>query len=135
MEAASQLPNWPKDPIRLKLKSTQLGSKAGIVLWEELTATIQTMRDCIRQQAQKDDIPIWGIPGIIHSTFLRYAQVPKTSGKVAQANFQSNVIPMAQQILQEPIELTCAKLVCESTPYMHITDDNEHTFLTLELGK
>lgn len=37
LQAASQLPEWPTQPLQFKLASTQLGTKAGILLWNELT--------------------------------------------------------------------------------------------------
>jgi hypothetical protein len=135
VQEASKLPDWPQQNIQLQFQSAQLGSKAGILLWDDPSGTIQTMRDCLKQAAAKRGMEISGIPSIIHSTFLRFSQVPQTPGEVVQERFQSQVIPNAKEMFDKPINITTAKLVCESTPYMHIPDDDQHTFLTLQLGK
>jgi len=134
VQEASKQHDWPKAPIQLVMKSTQLGSKAGIILWEDISGTVQRIRGCLQQVAARRDLNIFAIPGIIHSTFLRFSQVPTTTGHLIQERYQKIVVPHIQKVFLEPIVATTIKLVVESTPYMHIPDDEEHCLLTVTLG-
>ncbi|KAG7368813.1 hypothetical protein IV203_031556 [Nitzschia inconspicua] len=134
VQEASKLSNWPKDPIQLTVRSTQLGSKAGILLWDDTSGSIAKIRDCIRETAARHYLNIWGIPDIIHSTFLRFCQVPQTDGHTVQNRFQSKVIPQVHNVFQQPLTTNTVKLVIESTPYMHIPDDDRHVVHVWQLG-
>jgi hypothetical protein len=123
---ASRRPDWPKEPIQLAIRSTQLGSKAGILLWDDTSGGISKMRQCIKQVAAGRNIDIWGIPDIIHSTFLRFAKVPHTIGHLVQERYQSKVTPQVQNIFQQSLPVKVCKLVIESSPYMHVPDDDNH---------
>ncbi|OEU20156.1 hypothetical protein FRACYDRAFT_260248 [Fragilariopsis cylindrus CCMP1102] len=163
LNEASKLSDWPTQPFQFVIDSTQLGSKAGILLWKDLSGGIDKIRNCLRQvvlssstnnnsasasasnstsngttqlqreeqqqqaqsqsqleaQAQVQIFPPITIPGIIHSTFLRFSRIPKTCGKIIQERFQSEVIPNLHVS-------NTVNLVCESTPYMHIPADDQH---------
>jgi hypothetical protein len=126
VEEASQLPDWPKTPIQLTIRSTQLGSKAGILLWDDTSGVISKIRQCIKQTASMNKISIWSIPDIIHSTFLRFTKAPKTQGHLAQARYQSKVVPQVRNIFEQPFPANVCKLVIERTPYMHVPEDDYH---------
>jgi hypothetical protein len=143
VQAAAKRPKWPTTPLQFQIHSTQLGSKAGILLWTERTGGLQRMRDCLRQQeaASSSVVQIHSIPGIVHSTFLRFAQVPSTpSGSVIQQRFQSLVVPKIKGIFSNTdttattiVASTTVKLVCATTPYMHIPNDDQHVLCTVTL--
>ena len=145
---ASKLPDWPTRPLRLVVDSTQLGKRAGILLWKDLSGGVAAIRNCLRQVAdsihenstslEKDNnsttFPM--IPGIIHSTFLRFSRIPETPGYEVQERFQSEAVSrIGDFFLKEtPIVADTVKLVCESTPYMHIPDDDKHVLWNSELS-
>jgi hypothetical protein len=138
VKEASKLPEWPKGPIRLVIDSTQLGSKAGILLWRDESGGIAAIRKCLQtavanQNDDDDHLHIHAIPGIIHSTFLRFSQVPRTPGETVQERYLSNVVPNVSKIFHAPILAKTVKLVCESTPYMHVPDDEQHVLLNISL--
>jgi hypothetical protein len=137
VQAAAKHPKWPTTPLQFQIHATQLGSKAGILLWTERTGGLQRMRDCLQQQATTSSsvVDIHNIPGIVHSTFLRFAQVPRTPAKIIQQRFQSLVVPKIKEIFSNAtiVAASTVKLVCETTPYMHIPDDDSHVFCTVTL--
>ncbi|KAL3781754.1 hypothetical protein HJC23_004853 [Cyclotella cryptica] len=143
-KAASLRDEWPKptrkEPLDLQVESVQLCQKAGILLWKDVSGSIHAMRKCLKEEALHRGLEIYSIPNIIHSTFLRFAQEPSENsgrGEDIQQKFQTIVAPNVGEIfgsnLQQPvISLSCrpfCKLVCETTPYMHIPDDEQHVFL------
>ena len=137
VEEASKLPNWPTTkPIELVIKSTQLGSQAGILLWDDLSGGIDKIRQCLQQVVakQRKNIKIHAIPNIIHSTFLRFTQnIPQSKGQHIQQKYQQNVLKNIKTIFTKSILAKTVKLVRESTPYMHIPDDKHHVLLSLSL--
>jgi hypothetical protein len=126
VKEASELPDWPKAPIQLSIRSTQLGSKAGILLWDDTSGVICKIRECIHVTALRRKVNIWGVPNIIHSTFLRFSKVPQTPGYLAQERYQANVVPEVRNIFKQSFPAKVCKLVIESTPYMHVPDDDNH---------
>jgi hypothetical protein len=144
VHAASQRPEWPTAPLQLQIESMQLGSKAGILLWKEVASgtCIQQMRRCLEQEARLQTMTIHSIPGIVHSTFLRFHKhIPAGEGIHIQERFQSLVVPRIQELFGDDddpiviIEARTVKLVCETTPYMHIPDDDDHVVVTISLEK
>lgn len=138
-EAATQMPEWPKSPLQLCIDRAQIGKRAGILLWKDTSGGMDAMRQCIRTaskqlepqlQAAGVSIDTISIPGIVHSTFLRFYQVPTTPGPVIQERFQQQVVPQMEQMFPVPYPVTVAKLVCERRPYMHIPDDEHHVLAT-----
>mmetsp|Transcript_49039 Transcript_49039/g.140952 ORF Transcript_49039/g.140952 Transcript_49039/m.140952 type:complete len:259 (+) Transcript_49039:69-845(+) len=141
LQVASDLPDWPKQALQLEIDSTQLGAKAGILLWKELSGGLAAMRECLRVAEdtliQKDEAPwkIHSIPGIIHTTFIRFSKEPETNGEALQASYQSKVIPAISSIFSEPVEVSEIHLVCETTPYMHMIKEEGRTVLkTMKVG-
>ena len=49
LDEASKLSDWPTQPFQFVIDSTQLGSKAGILLWKDLSGGINKIRNCLRQ--------------------------------------------------------------------------------------
>mmetsp|Transcript_18129 Transcript_18129/g.25547 ORF Transcript_18129/g.25547 Transcript_18129/m.25547 type:complete len:107 (+) Transcript_18129:148-468(+) len=96
------------------------------------------MRRCIAEETLKHQkelqsvgigIQTLSIPGIVHSTFLRFRKVPTTRGEIVQSKFETHVLPQLKQtFFSKPITLTDVKLVCERIPYMHIPVDDHHVF-------
>ena len=134
LEAAMSRPTWPSSdkPLTLSYKSTQLGANAGILLWEDSTGGITAMRKCLRDEAESRGLDIHGIPGIFHTTFIRFPEVPDTDGKIIQFRYQTRVVPTASTIFQKPLKVSSVKLVCEKMPYMHIPDNEDHVLLKIE---
>ena len=141
LESASRRPEWPKEALQLQVESTQLGSKAGILLWQDLSGGVAKMRKCLmtvdqeqqQQQQKKKSWKIHSIPGIIHSSFLRFYREPKTDGVVLQDLYQSKLIPAIPKRFGRVIEVSKIHLVCETTPYMHLPKDGPHVLCTIDL--
>jgi hypothetical protein len=141
---ASQLQEWPTAPLELVLDSAQIGTRAGILLWNETTGGIESMRQCIRticntpsirDELHKDyNISVDDtlmLPSIIHSTFLRFYRVPETPATVVQQRFRETVQPRLREFFPSPIRVTTATLVCERIPFMHIPADDHHVCLNM----
>ncbi len=142
VEAASKLPEWPTEPLQLVVDSAQIGKRAGILLWKDLSGGLEAMRNCLRKASTDASTPI--IPGIIHSTFLRFASLPQTPGEKVQEAFQSKIQGrLGQDFFRDAASSTkplvlranTVKLACESTPYMHIPKDDEHVLWSTELTR
>ena len=140
--AASERPEWPKEPLKLEIDSCQIGSRAGILLWKETTGGLERMRSCIlnetmsrQEQLRQAGISIdtLRIPGIVHSSVLRFPVPITTNGEVVQERFQRNVLPRLEAIFSVPITATTAVLVCERTPYLHHPFDDRHALQVVEL--
>lgn len=141
--AASKREEWPRkgQTLKLRISSAQIGTRAGILLWDETTGGIDAMRKCIADETakqQKDlkavgiDVDTLSIPCIIHSTFLRFHETPKTNGEVAQTKFQNLVSSHLAEFFPREYQVHTARLVCERTPYMHIPNDADHVLLTFQ---
>ena len=150
VKAASQRKKWPKyvirndrssSPLNFQLESVQLGQNAGILLWKENSGCVNDMRMCIQEEAFHRGIEVHKVPNIIHSTFLRFGDVPTNSGSgdEIQQKFQKSVVPNVHQIFSPicaPTDISAwdgslCKLVCETTPYMHIPDDEDHVVMKI----
>jgi hypothetical protein len=138
-DAATAMPEWPTLPLQLNIDRAQIGKRAGILLWKDTSGGMDAMRQCIQTAAKQLEPQLQAagvsldtlkIPGIVHSTFLRFYQVPTTPGKVIQERFQEQVVPKMQEMFPVPYPVTAAKLVCERRPYMHIPDDDHHVLAT-----
>ena len=139
VKAASRHDEWPRRPLQLTLQSAQIGKRAGILLWNEVTGGLDQMRICIQAEMEGRqqqliragiDTDTLSIPGIIHSTFLRFYEVPETPGVQVQESFQKYVKDEIATFFPDSIYVPHAKLVCERTPYMHIEDDEHHVLAT-----
>jgi len=143
VKAASKHCNWPTEPLQLTVQSAQLGKRAGILLWEETTGGLDQMRICIQAETEARhqrfakagvNADTLSIPNIIHSTFLRFHEVPESIGKEVQELFQRHVKDKLTTFFPDPISVPHAKLVCERIPYMHIPDDKDHVIATFQFG-
>jgi hypothetical protein len=141
-DAATAMSEWPTLPLQLSIDRAQIGKRAGILLWKDTSGGMEAMRQCIRTAAKQLEpqltaagvsIDTLKIPGIVHSTFLRFYQVPTTPGSIVQERFQTQVVPLLEQMFPVPYPVTVAKLVCERRPYMHIPDDDHHVLATSSL--
>ena len=108
--AASKRLEWPKQPLKLKVESCQIGSRAGILLWREVTGGLERMRRCIREEtmARRDQlenaaisVDSLRIPGIIHSSVLRFPFPVTTDGNVVQERFQRLVLPRLDEMFSK----------------------------------
>jgi hypothetical protein len=144
MDRAARMPDWPALPLVLTIDRTQIGERAGILLWNETTGGLDKMRKCIAQatrltatERRSDDFSIdkttLSIPPIAHSTFLRFPNAPLTDGSVLQENY-SHVSKAIKDIFPASVELSDAKLVCEKTPYMHIPADERYVLASYPVG-
>lgn len=134
VQEASRRPNWPTGPIELVVESTQLGSKAGILLWKDISGGVTKIRQCLQETSLQRRMNICAVPGIIHSTFLRFSKCPATLGGTIQERYQTNVVPQVRTIFgTTPFTTNSVKLAIESSPYMHIPDDQDHVALTIPL--
>lgn len=139
---AIQMDDWPTKPLQLRIDSCQIGDRAGIFLWKETTGGMEAMRRCIqvvtlelKSQGWFQDFPgvspdSLRIPGIIHSTFLRFYSLPTTPARTVQERFREKVIANLSEFFPDPIIIDVSKLVVERTPYMHIPHDDRHVYAT-----
>lgn len=139
---ASKRPGWPKQPLKLEVESCQIGSRAGILLWRETTGGLERMRKCLadetkerQSQLQQAGISVdtLRIPGIVHTSFLRFPAPIASNGLELQERFQALVLPRLKQLFPQPITAHTAVLVCERTPYLHHPYDDRHALLSIEL--
>lgn len=139
MAKASRREYWPTSALQLKLKSSQIGKSAGILLWEETTGGLDRMRECIRCEAHDQrakleaagiDVETLTIPNIVHSSFLRFRSMPQTTGEDMQSKFRELVVPQLGNIFSRSLPVTVARFVNESIPYMHIPCDDETVLQT-----
>jgi len=139
---AIQMDEWPTKPLQLRIDSCQIGNRAGIFLWKETTGGMDAMRRCIQAVTLELKSQGWfqnfpgvspdslRIPGIIHSTFLRFYSLPSTPGTTVQERFHEKVIAKLSDFFPDPITIDVSKLVVERTPYMHIPHDDRHVYAT-----
>jgi hypothetical protein len=139
VRSASKLPGWPTEPLKLVVKSGQIGKRAGILLWEDLSGGVDAIRNCLREATASSGASIHGIPGIIHTTFLRFLDVPQTPGEEVQEAFQSKIAgKLGNEFFATADESTplleakTVRLVCELKPYVFF-DDDDHVLWTSEL--
>ena len=135
LQQAAALPDWPTQPLELVLDRAQLGPKAGILVWNETTGGLAQMRTCVQricaQSGTVDELQRQGVsvdtlivPNIIHTTFLRYSQTPRTPLATARQRFERTVVPRLSQLFsRQPFRVPDARLICERAPYMHIPVD------------
>ena len=144
VKAASARYDWPNEPLQLSLSSAQIGKRAGILLWEDSSGGMDKMRICIQAEtdARREHLADVGIdpktlsiPGIIHTSFVRFHALPETPGEEIQEKFQDLVISNITKFFPDPVAVPQVKLVCERTPYMHISDDARHVLLDLQLAR
>ena len=146
LQVASSSPEWPKEPLRLTIDHAQIGSRAGILLWNEETEGMDAMRQCIEratkehisvllesQKSIREALSTLAIPSIVHSTFLRFYKEPSTPGETIQKKFAERVVSNLQDLIPLTITCDCATLVNERTPYMHIPDDDQHVLYRASL--
>ena len=140
--AASKRPEWPKYPLKLEIDSCQIGTRAGILLWRETTGGLDNMRSCLAQETSARqslflkaglNVDTLMIPGIVHSSILRYPSPIKTNGELVQERLRKNVLPRLKEVFSKPMTASTAVLVCERTPYLHLPYDDRHVLETFEL--
>ena len=133
---ASERDTWPKHPLQLQIISTQLGSKAGILLWRELTGGLAKMRESLLAVEKEISEKLWeihSIPEIVHTSYLRFSREPKTIGSTIQEQYLAKVVPAIEKIFSRVVIVPSVYLVCETTPYMHIPKDDDHILWTCDL--
>ena len=146
VQKASRLDEWPSSSLELVVDHAQIGNKAGILLWKETTGGIDQMRHCLETvcaqpetvlelQRHRVSVDTVAIPkNIVHSTFLRFYATPATPAHTVRQRFQSTVLPRLRELFpHDPVRLHEARLVCESSPYMHQPVDDS-TIAVFPLG-
>ncbi len=144
---AMQRNEWPKHPFHVKVDRAQIGEKAGILLWRDCycienngRGSFELIRNILREEYEKSlfDIPKGKkliIPGIIHSTFLRFGGKPHTNGQLIQDRFQSLMNDSKlKEIFEDGIVIESMKLVVEKRAYMHVPCDKHHVFESCDLS-
>lgn len=140
---ASKRNEWPKLPLQVKVKSSQIGRHAGILLWEEMTGGMDSMRSCIRVEADSQrelleaagiDFSTLKIPNIIHSTFLRFYGIPEILEETINEKFCAIVEPQLSKLFANPLLVNEVRLINESVPYMHIPCDDDHVLEMFQLS-
>ena len=166
---ASRDDDWPSEPMKFVFRNVRIATKAGIILWDDITGGISRIRNCLRKASERTGIEIEDVPNIIHSTFMRYESTPAAPYHVVQERLESNVIPHIQQLFShnsqqgkhdtssssssssssstatttttttktdDTIRFIAdnVKLVNESSPYMHVPDDQDHVLLSVNVG-
>jgi hypothetical protein len=100
------------------------------------------MRSCLaRETAERESLFLKAglsvdtlrIPGIIHSSILRYLSPIQTNGELVQEQFCTNVLPRLKGMFPKPVTAPTAVLVCERTPYLHHPYNDKYALETLEL--
>jgi hypothetical protein len=145
--------------LQLQIDSAQVGAKAGILLWKDLSGGVAQMRTALReeeqhvqrkyqeQQQQQHDDPIekqqqqqhspfyqiHSIPNIIHTSFLRFSKEPQTCGSRLQERFRESVVPQLPTLFPSPITVSSIYLVCECTPYLQFEKNAETVLMALPL--
>lgn len=146
MENATKREGWPKakagDKSKIKLclqpKEVRLGKKNAYILWEEKTGNLEAMRLCLKEEMEAQQFSQRGVngvdpvadsdlaffvPNIVHSTFIRFWKCPSNPDILKQTFKESGLL----DILPILVDLDSnAKLVYETTPCMHINDDEYH---------
>jgi hypothetical protein len=143
---------WPTKKLELSIRGVQIGKRAGIILWEETTGGLTSIRECFQKAAREYGeaqscrlseeekvilralIDEMAVPTIVHSTFLRFYGSPQTSGETIQNRFSSSVEPRVKEFFSSSIPISSIKLVCEKIPYMHIPSDDEHVLFEYTLS-
>jgi hypothetical protein len=142
VRAAAKRSTWPKVPLQIHFESSQIGSRAGILLWKETTGGIHAMRQCIIDEVHTEreflihagiDPSTLMVPNIVHSTYLRFNKVPVTPAHVVQSRYSEFVVPKLKQLFSEKRILPEARLACELVPFMHFPNDSEHVLGVFEL--
>jgi hypothetical protein len=112
----SKLPEWPKDPLHFSVESSQIGARAGILLWKEHTGGLDRIRSCLARAVEDSGVTMkthleeyMRIPDIIHSTFVRYAKQPTSSPQMLQEQLKTHV-PI-HEVFTRPIEVDCIQIV------------------------
>ncbi len=134
--------DWPKggkggQNIRIEIDRAQIGSKAGILLWKNKDGMIDRIRKIVMEEHDNvmkvDPAVLEGrkpiVPGIIHSTFLRFGMVPITAGDAVQQKFAEVCNTDKIRALFGEIDVNSLRLVTEKIPYMHIPCDNNHVLV------
>lgn len=129
--------DWPKDPFTVEIETAQIGSKAGILLWNNPDQKVEKIRRIVKEEydfmLEEDPVALNRqeivIPNIIHSTFLRFGRIPVTKGEDVQKRFQ-DVIGGIQESFGK-ITVDSMRLAVERIPYMHIPCDDRHVLVSL----
>ena len=153
VRSARKRDGWPAPGTMLQfdVRNVQIGARNGIILWKESSGAMDAMRRCI-----EEEVSIWqqkqalsatddtmspttttridykhtvSIPGIVHSTFLRFHRIPSTCGHEVQEQFREVVLPFVlnhSAFRNVEVSVDDIKFVCEKTPCMHIPHDVEH---------
>lgn len=128
------LPNqacWPKEPFAITYVKPVLDTSAGYFAVEDPSGAVARIRMCLKT-AQDEFIPAFPgvtadlvdrtkfkVPGIIHSTFLRFGPniaSSEVSGDEIRARFES----AARSFQPVTLRIDHVNLVEERVPYMHL---------------
>ena len=115
----SKLPEWPVGPLRLRVQSADISTRAGILLWQEETGRLERIRSCLWSFfAPNNHLPeaygylreYLAIPKIIHTTFARYYKSPHSSFEDARSRLKKHVLPQMANLFPEPVVVDVIKM-------------------------
>lgn len=133
---ASTYSEWPSRPFQIQINQPIVEAKAAFF---QVTPKepFMAIRSCIRKAVSESKAEQAGlraeelfIPDIVHSTFLRFKDVP-TNPTAFQIEF-NRLASSWKPITAEIFDLN---LVIEDTPFMHLKKDQPNLPLILKFGK
>lgn len=118
--------------IVLTMDSIKLSKAAGYFLFKDEACAFDNLRQSIReicqpQQGQPDLL----IPGIVHTTFLRFIKKPD-DGKIFEEKFHRICREVLVKTKEISFEIDEICLALESRAYMHIPCDKDHILDTMK---
>ena len=126
-------PDYPRGPGKLIMLRPTLGDAAAVFRYDNPGGEVATIRRLIHEAATSDpalkaagvhlDSETLGIPGIIHSSFLRFTEQLGPADPSSVDEFVRDFDAAVEN--WEPLELTLTEVcfVIEDVPYMHGYDD------------
>jgi len=139
--------NNNKRRLHLHPKEVRAGEKNAILPWEETTGGLEAMRQCLKEQMEEvkeniksgfvtygvdpgADLPLFDVPPIVHSTFLRFWQKLSSSYSVwIKQAFELESIRFPNNLPDVEVDLN-AILAMEDVPCMHVNKDNAHVLFS-----
>ena len=124
--------DWPSGPFQIEIDRVHIGTKAGILLWENPDGAIASMREIMREEYDAYykvnpgalDHRDLKVPNIIHTTFIRFAHSPKSSRAAVSERFlKASINP---KNMFGKISVDSVRLAIERIPYMHIPCNERH---------
>ena len=118
--------------IVLTLESINLSKAAGYFLYKDSGNAMENLRQSIRDVCRPEQgQPDLTIPGIIHTSFLRFVKKPQESSRLEE-KFHRICREMLSKTKEISLEIDEICLALESRAYMHIPCDKDHVLDTMK---